>query len=29
MLKKFENTTWKNEETLEPLEEMKGIGNGN
>ena len=29
LLKKFENTTWKNEETLEPLEEMKGIGNEN
>ena len=26
ILKKFENTTWKNEETLEPLEEMKGFG---
>ncbi len=26
MLKKFENSTWNNEETLEPLEEMKAFG---
>lgn len=26
MLKKFENAIWNNEETLEPLEEMKGFG---
>ena len=28
MLKAFEKTTWQNEETLEPLEEMKRFGSG-